>query len=404
MVDATAGGAPPLGWLGSPHHREWLRAEERRLLRFPATVVGDRGDAAVFAADGSPVPDAVSPTFGTARLAHVHALAALRGEPGARPTAFALLDHLDTFSPRGWPENPRSDPDEPQSLYTLAFVVLAASSGVAVGHPRSPALLHSALDRLDTAFWEPRYGRGLDRIDRDGRASPYRGLNANMHLTEALFAAGHVLDDERLRSRAVALCGFAIEVARERGGRICEHFDSAWTARPEHHRDRPDDRFLPYGATVGHGMEWSRLIAQCASVAPAGYLDAAVGIFDRAAADGWAVDGRDGFVYTTDWSGRPVVHRRLHWVAAEAVAAAAVLFALTGEGRFAARYEQWLDHVAVHLVDRDRGSWHHELDRHNRVPAGAAHKPDLYHAYQAVLVPQLPVCTSLVEAVTRPAG
>ncbi len=401
MVDATAGGAPPLGWLGSPHHREWLRAEERRLLRFPATVVGDRGDAAVFAADGSPVPDAVSPTFGTARLAHVHALAALRGEPGARPTAFALLDHLATFSAHGWPENPLSGPDEPQSLYTLAFVILAASSGTAVGHRGSPAMLHSALDRLETAFWEPRYGRGLDRVDRDGRASPYRGLNANMHLTEALFAAGHALDDERLRSRAVALCGFAIEVARERRGRICEHFDSAWTALPEHHRDRPDDQFLPYGATVGHGMEWARLIAQCAPVAPAGYLDAAVELFDRAAADGWAVDGHDGFVYTTDWEGRPVAHQRLHWVAAEAVATAAVLSALTGEGRFAARYEQWLDYVAVHLVDRQRGSWHHRLDRRNRVPAGAAApKPDLYHAYQAVLIPQLPVRTSVVGAVT----
>ena len=44
---------------------------------------------------------------------------------------------------------------------------------------------------------------------------------------------------------------------------------------------------------------------------------------DRAVRDGWAVDGAPGFAYTTDWAGAPVVRTRMHWVAAEAIGAAA---------------------------------------------------------------------------------
>ena len=40
---------------------------------------------------------------------------------------------------------------------------------------------------------------------------------------------------------------------------------------------------------------------------------------------GWAADGSDGFVYTTDWEGRPVVQERMHWVLTEAIATSTVL-------------------------------------------------------------------------------
>ena len=63
------------------------------------------------------------------------------------------------------------------------------------------------------------------------------------------------------------------------------------------------------------------LVLPC-DVCDADAVDAA---FDRAVADGWDVDGAPGFVYTTDWSGRPVVSQRMHWVAAEAISAAAAL-------------------------------------------------------------------------------
>ena len=48
-------------------------------------------------------------------------------------------------------------------------------------------------------------------------------------------------------------------------------------------------------------------------------------------ADGWAVDGADGFVYTTDWTGHPVIRARMHWVVCEAIGAAYALGLATGE-------------------------------------------------------------------------
>jgi sulfoquinovose isomerase len=387
----------PLGWLSSREHRQWLRDEERRLLRFPTVIVTEEGDAAVFSRDGTPVAGRVARIFDSARLAHVYALAALRGEPGARSVAATLLSRLAGYAATGWPE--RADAvDEPQSLYTLSFVILAASTGVRIGHGPSEVMLEAALTRLNDVFSENGLALGRDRVDRHRDVSPYRGLNGNMHLTEALFAAADVTGDENLRARATSICEFVIRIAADREGRICEHFDANWDPQPELNRDRPDDAFVPYGATVGHGLEWARLIAQTAGTAPSGFLSAAISIFGRAVLDGWSVDGESGWIYTTDWTGRPVVRDRFHWVGAEAVGSAAVLWSLTGEERFAAHYEEWLDYAATHLIDRREGSWHHRLDATHR-PVDDTSKPDLYHAYQAMLIPQLPVRTSVAQAV-----
>ena len=37
-----------------------------------------------------------------------------------------------------------------------------------------------------------------------------------------------------------------------------------WVADLECNKEKPDDQFKPYGATPGHGIEWSRLIVQWA--------------------------------------------------------------------------------------------------------------------------------------------
>ncbi|MFD5276138.1 AGE family epimerase/isomerase [Pseudarthrobacter sp. NPDC058362] len=386
--------------LGSPGHLAQLRSEERRLVRFPRSVVTQQGDTAVWSRTGDPVPGAVSPTFGTARIAHVFALAAERGEPWARGVSFDLLDYLAAFGARGWPDNP-ARPTEGQDLYTLAFVILAAASGTAAGHPASPQMLSEALQRLDRQFWEPEHGLAADRADAAGRLDPYRGLNGNMHLAEALFAAADVTGNGLLRARALGICGFVIRQAEQRNWRICEHYGEDWSPLPQHNLEEPHHTFKPYGATVGHGFEWARLLAQSAGFGPAGQLAAATALFDRAAADGWQPGEHPGFCYTTDWDGRPVSTRRLHWVAAEALASASVLFRLTGEDRFAAQYDEWFHHVGSAFMDRESGSWHHEVDAENRAgPPLPTDKPDLYHAYQAVLIPQLPVRTSLAAAVT----
>ncbi|RMS43706.1 N-acylglucosamine 2-epimerase super protein, partial [Pseudomonas amygdali pv. photiniae] len=45
------------------------------------------------------------------------------------------------------------------------------------------------------------------------------------------------------------------------------------------------------------------------------------------------------------------------------------------------------------------GSWHHELNQRNEPSADIwPGKPDLYHAYQATLLPVLPLAPSLASA------
>lgn len=69
---------------------------------------------------------------------------------------------------------------------------------------------------------------------------------------------------------------------------------------------------------------------------------------------------------------------------------------MTGE----AEYERWYricwDFAGAHLLDRARGSWHHELDEDLQPSTQTWDgKPDVYHALQATLLPRLPVAASI---------
>ena len=194
----------------------------------------------------------------------------------------------------------------------------------------------------------------------------YRGVNANMHTVEALLSAADVLDDASLRDRAQRILTRVVhDLARGNDWRIPEHFDDTWTPVLDYNIDEPAHPFRPYGATIGHWLEWARLAlhlrAALGDDAPSWLLDDARGLFDASVREGWAVDGADGFVYTVDWSGAPVVRERMHWVAAEATATAAALHAATGDPAYDTWYRTWWQHVADHFRDTGHGSWHHEL-------------------------------------------
>jgi sulfoquinovose isomerase len=121
-------------------------------------------------------------------------------------------------------------------------------------------------------------------------------------------------------------------------------------------------------------------------------VPAARALYDTGVREGWEVDGAPGFVYTTDWNGKPVVRERMHWVVAEAIGAAATLWARTRRDEYADQYRRWWDYVGTYLRDPEAGSWWHELGPTNAVSRKVwAGKPDLYHAVQATLIPRLPV-------------
>ncbi|KYH45252.1 AGE family epimerase/isomerase [Branchiibius sp. NY16-3462-2] len=399
-------------WPDLPTHREWLHEQARSLLTFGRRTPSADGGAYWLDDHGNPLPQNGIHTWITARTVHVYSLGHLMGLPGCTPIAQAALDgltgRLHDSEYGGWLASVgQHDADGTKAAYAHAFVLLAASSGVTAGLSGAEALLADAQDVLLERFWDEEAGLAVDEWDRTfSTLDPYRGINANMHLVEACLAAADVTGDRSWLERASRISQFVVTQAEGNGWRIPEHFDADWQPQLELNRDKPGDQFKPYGATVGHGLEWSRLLI---------HLDAALGIdrdtdwvtpakalFDRAVTDGWAADGADGFVYTTDWSGRPVVRERMHWVVAEALGAAVTLWHRTGDPAYADRYAQWWDYTQRYVIDHENGSWHHELDAANQPAATVwAGKPDLYHAFQATLLPLLPLTPSFATAIAQ---
>ena len=392
----------------------WLDRECRRLLDFGRALPHPDGGAAWLDDRGRPDLTQGVHTWITARTVHVYAVTQLLGVSGAEAVTDAALAGLTGVlhddANGGWftqvvGGRPAADK---KSCYDHVFVVLAGSSASIAGRPGGEDLLAEALETLDSRFWDEKEGLLVDHRNNDWSVmDPYRGVNANMHGVEAMLAATDATGDPQWRERALRIAERLIkDFARQNFWRIPEHFDAAWRPQLEHNRDRPDDRFEPFGATIGHGLEWSRLLlhlkASLGPSAPQWLAEASTELFARAVADGWALDGEPGFVYTTDWDGTPVVRDRLHWVVAEGVAAAAALFRETGDERYAELHRQWWDFAREFLLDNEYGSWRHQLDPRNR-PTDTVWqgKPDLYHAVQATLIPRLPLAPGMVAALAQ---
>jgi mannose/cellobiose epimerase-like protein (N-acyl-D-glucosamine 2-epimerase family) len=402
-------------WITLPSHRRWLNAQANELTRFARASVRPEGGFWWLDDYGQPDPAQPLHTWITCRMTHVFALANLRGEPGAGPIAdhgvTALTGLLRDERHGGWHAAVRGDGtplDGAKAAYPHAFVLLAASSAAQAGRRGANELLDEALRVVTERFWDERAGRVVESWTRDwSEAEPYRGANSSMHMVEAFLAAGSAIGEARLHERALRICAHLVhEVAAAHDWRLPEHFTAEWRPVLDYHADRPADPFRPYGSTVGHWLEWARLLLHVESALPdppEWLCQDARALFRAAVARGWAVDGADGLLYTVGWDDQPVVRARMHWVVAEAIAAAAALWARTGEAVFDRWYQTFWDYADRHLIDTPNGGWRHELDADNRPAASVWRgKPDVYHAYQATLAPQLPLAPSLAEALTRP--
>jgi len=396
-----------------PTHRLWLAQHTLGLLAFGRRSPHPDGGARWLDDQGAPRDDLPTYTWITGRMVHVYSVGALLGVPGAAPVAeralAGLTGRLRDRDDGGWYHAlaPDGAPEPGKECYDHAFVLLAAASASQAGLGGAESLLADAQRTFLDRFWDEEAGMCADRWDTSFTTrDPYRGLNANMHSVEAMLSVAGVTGDRAWMDRAARVCRFVADSARAHSWRLPEHYDSAWTPLLEYNRDRPDDQFKPFGATVGHGVEWSRLFLHLeAALAPepAPWLpDAATRLFDRAVADGWDADGRPGFVYTTDWDGTPVVRDRLHWVVAEAINAAAAFHRRTGHERYAALYRAYLDYADQYLIDHDHGSWHHQLAPDNAPNDSVwSGKPDIYHVFQATLGPRLPLYPMLATAVAE---
>jgi mannose/cellobiose epimerase-like protein (N-acyl-D-glucosamine 2-epimerase family) len=383
-----------------------------RLLDFAARSRLPEGGFGYLGDDGRVVAGRPQETYVVARMTHVFGLATLLGRPGAeelvRHGVVALRSgplHDDVHG--GWSA---ATDDAAKTAYVHAFVLLAGATAATAGAEGGRALLEEALAVWQERFWDDAAGMAVEEWDAAWTAcSGYRGANANMHGVEATLAAADALEGGdaatagRLRRQALRTTERVVHGwARERDWRLPEHFTPGWEPLPEFNRDRPADPFRPYGVTVGHQFEWSRLALHLRAAAgdpPHWLLDDAVALFDAAATRGWAADGQPGFPYTLDWDDRPVVPARMHWVLCEAIAAAAVLGEVTGEDRYRDLAARWREHGEERFADPATGSWHHELTAAGE-PAGGTWvgEPDAYHLAQMLLLDGRAVRGSLAAA------
>jgi sulfoquinovose isomerase len=403
------------GWLRSPGHKAWLAEEGNRLLTFAKAARLPQGFGNLDDLGRLPA-NAIAETMNTARMTHSFAMAHINGIPGCA----ALVDHgiaalagpLRDAEYGGWFAKPlEHSTDTGKAAYLHAFVALAASSAVVARRPGAQALLEQAIQVITTRFWSDEEGAMRESFDRDwSHEESYRGANSNMHSTEAFLALADVTGDARWLDRALSIVERVIhQHAAANNHQVIEHFTLQWQPVLDYNVDKPDDGFRPYGTTPGHAFEWARLVLHLEAArrkagldAPAWLLEDARGLFENACRFGWNVDGAPGIVYTLDWENRPVVRHRLHWTHAEAAAAAAALLQRTHEQGYEDWYRTFWEFNETLFIDRENGSWRHELNPLNQPSADIwPGKPDLYHAYQATLLPVLPLEQSLATALAN---
>ena len=392
-------------WLNDPAHARWLEAETDRLLEFGrASVHPDGGFGwldderppdrrpAGRALDHLPDDPRLRPRTparpaGLRRRWSTTACAALQ-RPVPRPRARRLVRR----GGRGRADRHRQD--------GLRARVRASSPPPAPPRP-APRAAASCWTRRSPCwtehFWDDDAGMVVEQWDAawttlDG----YRGVNANMHTVEAFLAAADV--DRRPVAGATGRCGSptgsCTASAPATTGGIPEHFDATWTPLLDYNRDSRRTRSGPTAPPSGTG--WSGPGWRSPARRPR-----------RRRAAGLAARRRARPVRRGRARGlgrrrrrRLRLHgrlgRRTRRARADALggrrgaAAAAALHAVDRRGRLRRVVPDLVGPHRGLVLDRDGGSWWHELGR-NRPRGTWAGKPDPYHAFQATLIPRLPV-------------
>jgi mannose/cellobiose epimerase-like protein (N-acyl-D-glucosamine 2-epimerase family) len=433
--------------IDTEENRGFLRRGALRLLEFGRRFPSPGGGSYYLGDDGIPWKDRNRETWITSRMAHVYSIgsmlgverterAALDAERGAesetamsaeacaelaeKAIAGLAQGELRDNTSGGWYAGLTADGSiiPSKQCYAHAFVILAASSAYLAGIDGAEKLLREAIETYDRFFWNEEEGLAADTWNTEfTELDTYRGLNANMHTVEAFLAAADALGDDTYRIRAGRIISRVIGWAEKNDYRIPEHYSEDWTPDLDMNIEKPDDPFKPYGATPGHGIEWARLITQWSlsagetaasdgtrevpdGKAQSSTIKTACRLYERAVADAWNADGAPGLVYTTDWKGSPVVHDRMHWTLAEAINTSAVLYRVTGDEKYTEQYEKFMRYLDESVLDKSCGSWYHQLDENNKLKSTVwPGKPDLYHAFQAMLIPYSKPDISIAAAV-----
>jgi len=435
-------------WLSLPQHQAWLNDQAARLLRFFRPTVSETGWFSELDDDGRPLPAGCPPAsqpqqnlLTVARAVHSYAAGELLGVPGCSAVVEMGLramweQHRDPYRGGYYNAVGHNGPtDTTKTAYNHAFVLLSASTALVAGHLAATDLFDDVTSVIDEHFWSEVEGASREAFDKDWRElEAYRGANSNMHLTESFLAAADARGRPDLKRRADRIASKLVDgFARANAWLLPEHYDPSWQPVLGYNREHLDHPFRPYGATVGHSVEWARLVVcaaiangdlqlgsndgmgstglgQSSSSAEGGpgaaraserswHLGAAEALFQKAVQVGWDW-AHGGLAYTVDWDGGLANPDHYWWPVTEAISTSAYLSRLTGDAKYETWYRRFWDYASEVLIDHQRGGWYPLFDRDNRPKAFPWYgKPDIYHSLQACLLPLLPVAPSLVGAI-----
>ncbi|CUI72152.1 AGE family epimerase/isomerase [Cognatishimia activa] len=391
-------------WM-TPDHQNFLVQNAKTQFDFFQPSLCPSGGFYTLDLTGQPLPSAVQELHTTTRLVHSFALGKLAGRNNCdniidQGVSYLFSHHRDAaHGGYLWALEGADIHDGRKLAYGHVFVLLAASSALAVDHPDAMALLEDVDQILEQRFWEEDHGLFCDEFNADWTPfSTYRGMNANMHGIEALLAAFEATGREKYLDRASRILHFfAHKIAPSEGWRLPEHYMENWAVDRSY---SGNPMFRPAGTTPGHSFEIARLLLQFNELCGqpnADRIATARTIAYRALEDAWNTEA-GGFCYTLNFDGTPDITDRYWWPVTEAIGVLAALMKTDAAASDLEWYNRVWDFARTHFVDQENGGWFPEIDA-NGVPTVTQFegKPDIYHSIQAVLFPLTPTVSGAYE-------
>ena len=288
-----------------------------------------------------------------------------------------------------WVLSGREPVDRSKQAYGHAFVLLTAATAVACGL-EGRDLLDDVSEILETRFWREVDGLYVDEISEDWSiVDPYRGQNANMHMTEAMLAAYAATGETFYLDRAETIARrVAVDLPEQTRCLLWEHYDQVWRADLLYNKETPFHLLRPYGVLSGHLLEWAKLLVLLERERPTDWAMPAARCFFTAAIE-HAWDGEyGGFQYAFDLDGSIVDYDKYHWTISEAIGSAVAMLGQTGEPSFRHWYDASWQYAIDHQIDHYLGGWYPVLTRDGtrKEVAYARGKPDFYHPLGACLL------------------
>ncbi|QQR35537.1 AGE family epimerase/isomerase [Devosia oryziradicis] len=397
-------------WSNRPFHRQYLMRQANNLFDFfEAPSMNAKGGFFELDDEGNPLDadNANRQIHVTTRMVHCAVLGSLIGRPGSDEIVDHGMRYIWEKHRDGrhggyvWSLDDDGVTNGAKQAYGHAFVLLAASSAKLVGHPLADQMIADVTGIINARFWDEKSGSVKDEYNQDwSQLLPYRGQNANMHMTEALMAAFEATGNRDYLGKAERIAELIIaRNAVPLGHRVAEHFDQHWVLDKNY---EGNEMFRPSGTTPGHWLEWARLLYQLWVLGEKRHswmTGAARELFVQSIELGWdKVHG--GFFYTLDWDNKPIMREKLWWPTSEAIGAAAYISAFDNGDYFQAWYRKLWDYAENHVIDHKRGGWLSELTEDLRPTSRLfVGKPDIYHALQACLIPLYPANGSLTKGI-----